>query len=98
MERRTLPKALSAKLTLTAGAAAQVCLKGTLFTPLSRDNTSTQSLNVQLRKVLDLHVNLVHGFNIAGVPSRFSDVDVVVIRRAPMLPFWLVLLASECHA
>ena len=58
----------------------QVCLKGTLFTPLSAHNTSTQSLNVQLRKELDLHVNLVHGFNIPGVPSRFSDVDVVVIR------------------
>lgn len=28
----------------------KVCFKGTLFTPLSEDNTSTQSLNVQLRK------------------------------------------------
>ena len=26
---------------------AQVCLKGTLFTPLSAHNTSTQSLNPQ---------------------------------------------------
>ena len=43
---------------------------------------------MQLRKVLDLHVNLVHGFNIAGVPSRFSDVDVVVIRRAPLRSNW----------
>jgi len=37
----------------------KVCLKGTLFTPLSKKNTSTQSLNVQLRKDLDLVVNLV---------------------------------------
>ncbi len=65
------------------GSAVQVCLKGTLFTPLSQHNTSTQSLNVQLRKVLDLHVNLVHGFNIEGVPSRFTDIDVVVIRYFP---------------
>ena len=28
----------------------KVCFKGTLFTPLSEHNTSTQSLNVQLRK------------------------------------------------
>jgi hypothetical protein len=28
----------------------KVCFKGTLFTPLSKHNTSTQSLNVQLRK------------------------------------------------
>lgn len=61
-------------------AGEQVCLKGTLFTPLSEHNTSTQSLNVQLRKVLDLHVNLVHGWTMPGVPTRFSDVDIVVIR------------------
>jgi isocitrate/isopropylmalate dehydrogenase len=58
----------------------QVCLKGTLFTPLSQHNTSTQSLNVQLRKTLDLHVNLVHGWTMPGVPSRFQDIDIVVIR------------------
>ena len=60
----------------------QVCLKGTLFTPLSEHNTSTQSLNVQLRKTLDLHVNLVHGWTMPGVPTRFSDIDIVVIRCA----------------
>jgi isocitrate dehydrogenase (NAD+) len=59
---------------------SQVCLKGTLFTPLSEHNTSTQSLNVQLRKELDLHVNLVHGWTMPGVPTRFSDIDIVVIR------------------
>ena len=58
----------------------QVCLKGTLFTPLSEHNTSTQSLNVQLRKLLDLQINLVHGWTMPGVPSRFEDIDIVVIR------------------
>ena len=48
----------------------------------SQDNTSTQSLNVQLRKTLDLHVNLVHGWTMPGVPTRFSDIDIVVIRCA----------------
>lgn len=37
----------------------KVCFKGTLFTPLSATNTSTQSYNVRLRKALDLHINLV---------------------------------------
>ena len=64
--------------------AAQVCMKGTLFTPLSEHNTSTQSLNVQLRKLLDLQVNLVHGWTMPGVPSRFEDVDIVVIRYTPV--------------
>ena len=56
-----------------------VCLKGTLFTPLSK-TTATESLNVQLRKQLDTHVNLVHGFTTKGVPSRHENINVVVIR------------------
>ncbi|KAI8474612.1 MAG: isocitrate dehydrogenase, NAD-dependent [Monoraphidium minutum] len=58
-----------------------VCLKGTLFTTLSKKNTSTQSLNVQLRKDLDLVVNLVHGFSIPGLKTRHDDLDIVVIRE-----------------
>lgn len=57
------------------------CFKGTLYTPLTAHNTSTQSLNVALRKALDLHVNLTHGFNTPGVPSRWSGLDIVVIRE-----------------
>ena len=57
-----------------------VCLKGTLFTPLTKYNTSTQSLNVQLRKQLDLQVNLVHGFTVPGLPTRHDNIDIVVIR------------------
>jgi hypothetical protein len=64
-------------------ARAQVCFKGTLFTPLSKKNTSTQSLNVQLRKDLGLGVNLVHGFSLPNVPTRHTDLDIVVIRCAP---------------
>ena len=56
-----------------------VCLKGTLFTPVGR-STHTESLNVQLRKKLDLHVNLVHGFSIPGLVTRHKDMDIVVIR------------------
>ena len=57
----------------------RVCLKGTLFTPLSR-STNTSSLNVQLRKELDLAVNVVHAFSIPGLPSKYKDLDIVVIR------------------
>ncbi|GLI59623.1 hypothetical protein VaNZ11_001489 [Volvox africanus] len=58
-----------------------VCLKGTLFTQLDANNTNTQSLNVQLRKDLDLHVNVVHGYTIPGLNTRHSGLDVVVIRE-----------------
>ena len=38
--------------------------------------------DLQLRKQLDLHVNLVHGFSMSGLPTRHTDVDIVVIRSA----------------
>ena len=63
----------------------RVCLKGTLYTPLSK-TTATESLNVQMRKQLDSHVNLVHGFTLKGLPKgviRHDNVDIVVIRYAP---------------
>lgn len=62
----------------------KVCLKGTLFTPLSK-TTATESLNVQMRKALDSHVNLVHGFTLKGLPKgliRHENIDIVVIRYA----------------
>lgn len=58
-----------------------VALKGTLFTQLDKKNTNTQSLNVQLRKDLDLAVNLVHGVSIPGLTTRHTGIDIVVIRE-----------------
>ena len=59
-----------------------VCLKGTLFSPLSEANTSTQSLNIQLRKDLDLYVNLVHAFSIPGLKTRHDGVDITIVRES----------------
>ena len=84
------------KLCAQIVAIIQVCLKGTLFTPLSEHNTSTQSLNVQLRKLLDLHVNLVHGWTMPGVPSRFEDIDIVVIRYLLLISHIIHLLVIRC--
>jgi isocitrate dehydrogenase (NAD+) len=59
----------------------KVCLKGTLWAPLYKENTNTQSLNVILRKNLDLYVNLVHAFSIPGVKTRHDDIDIVIVRE-----------------
>jgi isocitrate/isopropylmalate dehydrogenase len=37
---------------------------------------------VQMRKDLELTVNLVHGFTLPGIPVRHEDLDIVVIRCA----------------
>ena len=39
------------------------------------------SLNVQLRKELDLYASLVNCFNLPGLPTRHENVDIVVIRE-----------------
>ncbi|CAN6452378.1 unnamed protein product [Victoria cruziana] len=56
----------------------KVCLKGGLATPVGG---GVSSLNVQLRKELDLYASLVHCFNLTGLPTRHENVDIVVIRE-----------------
>lgn len=56
----------------------KVCLKGGLKTPVGG---GVSSLNVQLRKELDLYASLVHCFNLKGLPTRHENVDIVVIRE-----------------
>ena len=77
----------------------QVCLKGTLFTPL-RLTTATESLNVQMRKNLDSHVNLVHGFSLKGLPPgviRHQGIDIVVIRSTlPPTPLKCSCIHATC--
>lgn len=56
----------------------KVCLKGGLTTPVGG---GVSSLNLQLRKELDLYASLVHCFNLPGLPTRHENVDIVVIRE-----------------
>ncbi|GFY87820.1 isocitrate dehydrogenase 1 [Actinidia rufa] len=56
----------------------KVCLKGGLMTPVGG---GVSSLNVQLRKELDLYASLVHCCNYPGLPTRHENVDIVVIRE-----------------
>jgi len=56
----------------------QVCLKGGLITPMGG---GVSSLNVQLRKELDLYASLVNCFNLPGLTMRHNNVDIVVIRE-----------------
>jgi isocitrate dehydrogenase (NAD+) len=55
-----------------------VALKGPLTTPIAEGFTS---VNVGLRKTLDLYANLRPVWNLPGVPSRFEGVDIVIVRE-----------------
>ncbi|MGH9330360.1 MAG: isocitrate/isopropylmalate dehydrogenase family protein, partial [Vicinamibacterales bacterium] len=56
----------------------KVALKGPVTTPIGEGFTS---VNVGLRKALDLYANLRPVANLAGVESRFSGVDLVIVRE-----------------
>jgi isocitrate dehydrogenase (NAD+) len=56
----------------------RVALKGPVTTPIAEGFTS---VNVGLRKALDLYSNLRPVRNVAGVESRFTDVDLVIVRE-----------------
>jgi isocitrate dehydrogenase (NAD+) len=56
----------------------KVALKGPLTTPVGEGFTS---VNVGLRKALDLYANLRPVWNLPGVPSRFQDVNLVIVRE-----------------
>jgi isocitrate dehydrogenase (NAD+) len=69
----TLPQRL-----LDSIAANRIALKGPVTTPIGEGFTS---VNVGLRKALDLYANLRPVYNLPGVPSRFSNVDLVIVRE-----------------
>jgi isocitrate dehydrogenase (NAD+) len=56
----------------------RVALKGPLATPIGKGFTS---VNVRLRKRLDLYANLRPTVSLPGVASRYADVDLVVVRE-----------------
>eukprot|EP00850_Spirogloea_muscicola_P017957 SM000159S01788 [mRNA] locus=s159:201049:203760:+ [translate_table: standard] len=56
----------------------KVALKGGLATPVGG---GVSSLNVQLRKDLDLFASLAHCVNLPGLKTRHEGVDIVVIRE-----------------
>ena len=56
----------------------KVALKGPVTTPIGEGFTS---VNVGLRKALDLYANLRPVWNLPGVNARFADVDMVIVRE-----------------
>ncbi len=56
----------------------KVALKAPVTTPIGK---GFRSVNVQLRKDLDLYANLRPCKNLPGVETRFKDVDLIVVRE-----------------
>ncbi|MCG8458262.1 MAG: isocitrate/isopropylmalate family dehydrogenase, partial [Holophagales bacterium] len=55
-----------------------VCLKGPVTTPIGK---GFRSINVLLRQELELYANLRPARSIPGFDSKFTDVDLVIVRE-----------------
>ena len=69
----TLPEPLLASIKKN-----KLALKGPITTPVG---TGFTSVNVGLRKALDLYANLRPVWNLPSVKSRYSNVDLVIVRE-----------------
>ena len=69
----TLPEAV-----LSTIRASDAALKGPIGTPIGK---GFQSVNVRLRRALDLYASLRPVESLPGVESRFADVDLVIVRE-----------------
>ncbi len=56
----------------------KVALKGPVTTPVGK---GFQSVNVRLRKAMNLYANLRPLKTLTGIPSRYENVDLVVVRE-----------------
>lgn len=56
----------------------KVALKGPITTPIG---TGFRSANVALRKELDLYANVRPAKTYAGIPSRYTSIDLVIVRE-----------------
>jgi isocitrate dehydrogenase (NAD+) len=64
--------------TLASLEATRVGLKGPITTPVGG---GFASVNVALRKAFDLYANYRPARSMPGVPTRFKDVDLIVVRE-----------------
>jgi isocitrate dehydrogenase (NAD+) len=64
--------------TIDSIAKNRLALKGPLSTPLGG---GFRSVNVALRQHFDLYANVRPAVTLPGVPCRFSEVDIVIVRE-----------------
>lgn len=63
-------------------ARNRVCLKGILGSAPTLDHKrSHQTINVRMRRELDLYANVAHIKSLEGVKAKYEGIDLVVIRE-----------------
>ncbi|ESN90640.1 hypothetical protein HELRODRAFT_185220 [Helobdella robusta] len=60
----------------------KVCLKGIIASPIHFDGGLLMTLNMKIRKALDLFANVVHIKSMEGIKTRHNNLDIVIIRES----------------
>jgi isocitrate dehydrogenase (NAD+) len=60
----------------------RVLLKGIISSPLHSSEGILQTLNMRIRRQLDLFANVVHITSLPGFETRHSNLDIVIIRES----------------
>lgn len=58
-----------------------VLFKGILATPDHSRSGELETLNMKLRRALDLYANVVHVKSLPGIKARHDNVDTIIIRE-----------------
>jgi NAD-dependent isocitrate dehydrogenase len=66
------------KATLESIRRNRVALKGPTTTPIGNGH---RSINVAIRKAFDLFANVRPARSLPGIPSRYSNVDIILVRE-----------------
>ncbi|OAF67171.1 hypothetical protein A3Q56_05100 [Intoshia linei] len=57
------------------------CLKGIISSPINSEHGFSATLNMRLRKILDLFANIVRVKSLEGFNSKHQNLDLVIIRE-----------------
>lgn len=60
----------------------KVCLKGIIASPIHHTGGILRTLNMKIRRALDLFANVVHVQSIPGITTRHDNIDIVIIRES----------------
>jgi isocitrate dehydrogenase (NAD+) len=60
----------------------KVCLKGIISSPLYAEGGLLQTLNMKIRRNLDLFANVVKIKSIEGIDTRHHNLDLIIIRES----------------
>ena len=60
----------------------KVCIKGVITSPMQYRADQLMTLNMRIRKALDLHANVVHIKSLEGIDAKQGKFDLVLIRES----------------